>query len=184
MLEEVLRQRPDAIEAADNLITNVASLALHLGPRGQYEEALPNFDRAIELSIELKPKLPQRYIHPYDMRLTFIRQGRAETLARLVRHAECSEEVDAMLALRPEAPDNLYMAAATIAVLSRELAALDAPDEDLVAKYTQRAFELLAQSIDAGFTEVEMLEASEEFAHLRDHQGFAAARQAMAEKSR
>ena len=123
---------------------------------GRYAEALPDWEKAVELT-----EGPAR---------AGLRLQRALVLARLKEHARAAAEADELARARDAGASTLYGLACVFA-----LSAPAAGDDRAQAEaYAARAVELLRRAADAGFKDVERLKKDADLDALRSREDFQA----------
>jgi tetratricopeptide (TPR) repeat protein len=135
-LEPIVRAEPRLVEARESLRNAYWGRAYALIPLGRHAEALPDWDRVLELESG-------------DYRNGF-RIQRALTLARLHDHARATAEADELAQPKDVRADNLYYLACVYAV-SSVAAGKDAglPQADrnrLAERHAARAVEMLERA--------------------------------------
>jgi serine/threonine-protein kinase len=166
VLEGVLRQVPGHVAATTALRNTRWRRAETLADLGRHAEALPDWDRALELT-QGRPRVALRAI-------------RARTLAHLGRHAEAAGEAAALADEKAASGKTLFNLAAACSVsvpAARRDETLSAAEREQVAeRYAARAVELLGAADRAGQfrapAERERLRKETDFAPLRARDDF------------
>jgi tetratricopeptide (TPR) repeat protein len=161
-LNEVLTKVPQRLNAKGFLVAAHGGRAEALGQLGRHAEAIPDWDRAIELS-DGKARGPYRL-------------KRAAALARAGNHAQATHEVDD-LALGQRLVDTDYYALAAVSSLAAGVVIKDAqlPEAErsrLLDQYATRAMDLLRQAVAKGYQNVEQLQSDRDFDPLRSRESF------------
>ncbi|MBI3411159.1 MAG: protein kinase [Planctomycetes bacterium] len=153
-LEPVLAKQPKDLQTRSYLRNAHLGNALALVQLKRYPEALPYFDRTLELD---------------DGRF---RQGarleRARTLARVKEHARATAEAESLIEPMNVSFGTLY-GAATVYALAAAAISEDGP---LAERYGVRAVTLLRQARAAGFTDVRRLKTDAHLDGLRSREDF------------
>jgi tetratricopeptide (TPR) repeat protein len=188
VLERVLKANPTSPSARKFLVTNLHNRGRMYAQLLRYADAIPDFDRAIEIA-----GLPSSDLLAQD-HLTELRWSRADALARLGATDKAVREVEDLvksleggganadeatppffrfdlgeLARRKQrGRDEQYYLGACIFAVS----AAKSGDAALAVTYADRAVGLLQKSVDAGWDNLEHTKTDPDLAGLRDRADF------------
>jgi eukaryotic-like serine/threonine-protein kinase len=120
----------------------------------RYPEAVPDWDRTIDLSPER-----ERWQH---------RLGRADTLVRSGDHARATAEADAVVTANGGIAVAAYNAACIYALAVEAVG----KDADRADRYADRAIDLLRQAIEKGYRDVSHIKADPDLKSLQSREAF------------
>jgi serine/threonine protein kinase/tetratricopeptide (TPR) repeat protein len=153
-LEPLYQRQPELADARLFLHNAHWERAQTLMRLKRYREALPDWDRCFELSVE-QERFRSRF-------------GRLEALARSGDHVRATAEADALAKVAGATPEMLFDVACSYALS----AAAARGDEKRVEQYAARAVELLRQAVAKGFNKADYMKKDPDLDLLRTREDF------------